>query len=84
MKKAKAGRPRLNITDDERVKRARESVKRSREKLGQKGFALNGVLRSRLDKAKKEQEREFGFKLTNQQFVTMLVTKWEKWKNEEE
>ena len=69
------GRPRLDISDSERVRRNREANKRNaKDSLG---FRINGEVRKRFDLAKEKQEEQLGFALTAQQFMTVLLTRWE-------
>ena len=71
----KRGRPRLDITDSERIKRNKESNKKSAK--NRKLFALNGAVRKRFEQGKAKQEKLLGFSLTAQQFMTILLTRWE-------
>tara|TARA_R100001163_G_scaffold20140_1_gene17543 strand:+ start:1545 stop:1799 length:255 start_codon:yes stop_codon:yes gene_type:complete len=69
------GRPRLNISDSERVSRSKAQQKKySSDKST---LILNAALRKRFEVAKQEQERKLGFAITNQQFITVLLTGWE-------
>jgi len=69
------GRPRLDISDSERIRRNREANTRNAKKS--LAFRINGEVRKRFDLAKEKQEKQLGFTLTVQQFMTILLTRWE-------
>ena len=69
------GRPSLDISDSERIRRNREANKKRAK--SSKIFTLNGEARKRFDLAKEKQEKQLGFTLTVQQFMTILLTRWE-------
>ena len=71
----KRGRPRLDISDSERIRRNREANTRNAKKS--LAFRINGEVRKRFDLAKEKQEKQLGFTLTVQQFMTILLTRWE-------
>tara|TARA_R100001015_G_C4478553_1_gene59789 strand:- start:213 stop:434 length:222 start_codon:yes stop_codon:yes gene_type:complete len=68
VEKKKRGRPRLEITDAERAKRKRE---------GQKQIIVAGLAGKRFAEAKQAQEKSLGFTITHQQFLIILLTRWE-------
>ena len=73
--KKKRGRPRLDITDAERSRRAREINKKIASKTHMVRVSLD--IAKRFDEAKEKQEKILGFSLTGQQFLTILITGWE-------
>ena len=75
VEKKKRGRPRLEITDSERVLRHKAANKKAQE--GKKQFATNGAVGKRFDAAKQAQEKSLGFTITHQQFLIILLTRWE-------
>ena len=74
-KKKKRGRPRLDITDAERTRRARALNKKNALKNHTVRMTLD--IAKRFDEAKKQQEKVLGFTLTGQQFLIILITGWE-------
>ena len=70
------GRPRLDISDTERVRRQKANAKANSK--GKRQLMLGGPVAKRFDEAKKDQEKALGFSLTLQQFITILLTRWEK------
>ena len=72
----KRGRPRLDITDAERVRRQKDMAKKYVK--GKRQLNVTGAVAKRFDAAKKDQEKVLGFSLTLQQFMTILLTRWEK------
>jgi hypothetical protein len=74
--KKKRGRPRLEITDSERVRRQKAANKKAQEKT-RSNLLLAGAVGKRFEAAKGQQEKKLGFNLTHQQFLTILLTRWE-------
>tara|TARA_R110002020_G_scaffold253540_2_gene467187 strand:- start:1145 stop:1387 length:243 start_codon:yes stop_codon:yes gene_type:complete len=75
VEKKKRGRPRLDISDSERIRRNREA--NARNGKNSLAFRITGEARKRFDLAKEKQEKQLGFTLTVQQFMTILLTRWE-------
>ena len=71
VEKKKRGRPRLDITDAERVRRQKA------HQQDKKQIAITGPVGRRFAEAKQAQEKSLGFKITHQQFLTILLTRWE-------
>ena len=75
VEKKKRGRPRLDITDSERVRRFKAANTKSQQ--NKKQIAIAGPVGRRFAEAKQAQEKSLGFKITHTQFLTILLTRWE-------
>jgi len=73
--KKKRGRPRLNVSDAER--HARQKAARAKYDAKTKTFVVPKALAKRFEEAKLGQEKKLGFKISTQQFVTILLTRLE-------
>ena len=71
VEKKKRGRPRLDITDAERLRRDKA------HQQNKKQIAIAGPVGRRFAEAKQAQEKFLGFKITHTQFLTILLTRWE-------
>ncbi|MAH29939.1 MAG: hypothetical protein CL959_04600 [Euryarchaeota archaeon] len=74
--KPKRGRPRL-YSDEERIERARESVKRSNRKHNHTTIAIRGEDIDKFRKLREAESKKLGFDLSNQQFFKLLFRNWE-------
>tara|TARA_B100000131_G_C17935453_1_gene540108 strand:- start:250 stop:507 length:258 start_codon:yes stop_codon:yes gene_type:complete len=74
--KPKRGRPRL-YSDEERIERARESVKRSNRKHNHTTIAIRGEDIDKFRKLREAKSKKLGFDLSNQQFFKLLFKSWE-------
>lgn len=86
----KRGRPRLDITDEERMERAKESAKRSKRrrkeeriKLGLppspcKNITVDTLVAARLIELREKAAQELGIKITTSQMATLMVDHWDK------
>jgi TnpA family transposase len=75
VEKKKRGRPRLDITDAERLRRYKAANTKAQQ--NKKHIAMAGPVGKRFAEAKQAQEKALGFKITHQQFLTILLTRWE-------
>lgn len=78
----KAGRPKLDLTDEERKERQRAANLRSKEKHGLHNITLDNATFDRLNSAKEKMGKKFGFELTNKQFMTIMLNVFEEDRNE--
>lgn len=73
----KAGRPRLNISDEERMERRKASAKKSHEKLKLRNVTIDGDLLERFTRLKDKRSKELQVDLTNRQFFKLLLINME-------
>lgn len=86
----KRGRPRLDITDEERMERAKASAKRSKSrrkeeriKLGLpanacKNVTVDTLVAARLIELREKATQELGMIITTSQMITFMVQHWDK------
>ena len=75
VEKKKRGRPRLDITDAERLRRYKAANTKAQQ--NKKQIAITGPVGKRFAEAKQAQAKALGFNITHQQFLTILLTRWE-------
>jgi hypothetical protein len=73
----KAGRPRLNISDEERKERHKASARKSHEKLGIKNLVIDKDLLEMFTRLKAKRSKELQVDLTNRQFFKLLLINME-------
>mgnify|MGYP003624657299 CR=1 FL=1 len=74
---AKVGRPRLNISDEERKERHKASAKKSHEKLKLRHVTIDGDLLERFTRLKEIRSKKIQVELTNRQFFKLLLINME-------
>lgn len=73
----KAGRPRLNISDEERMERQKASAKKSHKKLNLRHITIDGDLLERFTHLKDIRSKKIQVELTNRQFFKLLLINME-------
>jgi len=76
MKVETRGRPRLNLTDEERAERRREASRRSRESQDTVNLSIDGTLLNDFKLAKDLQSEAWGIELTNKQFFKLMISEY--------
>ena len=77
MELTKVGRPKLNISDEERIERRKSSAKKSNEKLKLRNLTINGDLLERFTRLKEIRSKKIQVDLTNRQFFKLLLINME-------
>ena len=73
--KRKRGRPRI-YTDTQRIERAKEATKRSKQKCDASTIAIRRGVLNTLHTFKEAEGKRLGIPLTNHQFFLLLFKNW--------
>tara|TARA_R110000796_G_scaffold214892_4_gene330896 strand:+ start:86 stop:454 length:369 start_codon:yes stop_codon:yes gene_type:complete len=71
------GRPKFDISDEERVARKKESARKSSEKLKLRNLTIDGDLLERFTRLKDIRSKKIQVDLTNRQFFKLLLINME-------
>jgi len=77
LRKRKRGRPRLNLTDEEKIARKKIAVAKNKKKQDVKNISLNGELLQKLNNLREKKSKELGFTITHTQLVHILINQTE-------
>ena len=77
LRKRKRGRPRLNLTDEEKIARKKIAVAKNKKKQDVKNISLNGELLQKLNNLREKKSKELGFTITHTQLVHILINQAE-------
>ena len=72
-----SGRPKFDISDEERVARKKESARKSSEKLKLRNLTIDGDLLERFTRLKDIRSKKIQVDLTNRQFFKLLLINME-------
>jgi len=70
------GRPRLDISDEERAERRRVTAKKSKLSQDTVNLSIDGNLLEKFKEAKNKQSEEWGINLTNKQFFKLMISEY--------
>jgi len=79
LRKRKRGRPRLNLTDEEKIARKKIAVAKNKKKQNVKNISLNGDLLQKLNNLREKKSKEFGFTITHAQLIHILINQAEQY-----